>query len=862
MTLIKFEHRLVLSADATVAIPDEEAGAEYLTEPVGDASDEKTGEMSMIHPGGQPIGSQRREVRVRFACINKGTKRHGMISQSQHRLNPTPARQRLLRWLAILLTLLYGLFPLYWLTNNLALLDSERFAAGLAKLLIVSSGSVALTLLFGAVAAYGVGRLGFRGQALLRYMVLVLITLPPLALMAGLYLFFPNPCRVDGGPCRPFALYSTLWPLILAYLLTLPLTLWLLAAGFRDLPRKLKKIAAADGAAPWQTFYRLILPLAAPGLVTAGLLAFITGWNGFLWSVGFTSNDKYRAAPIAISLFGNIGFSVLVALAAALIVSAPLVLLALVFQRQPTADPTDVAGPADAHRWRQWLARCHGAWLALSNSARVLLVVLALGAFVFVAEGWRVLTFPYALDYGEAPLLDQTQRLAHGQSIYRADLQLSPYTIANYPPLYMLAQAPLAWLFGPAFWYGRLLSWLAMSGAALFVGLILRTLTGDRLAALVGGLTLLALPYTRYWAPLYRIDALALCLSLAALWVVMRYFPSTEDAPRTDTPLLRDRHGSDDRPWWPSWAVVGVALLLVAAVYTRQSYGLAAPLAAFVWLWSNGRRQQALALTGLVAALGLSLFVLLNGVTGGGFYFNIVTANINEVKVALLQQYLGELVTFMLVPVLITALFVLLLGIAKGRPRAWRLLLPYIVGAALAGLTIGKVGSNINYLLEFCVAMSFAVGAMLAWQRHLPPIRRLLMLGLALQLFLLLPGMSYQLFSQFRLDSRADMALIAERIRSTDGPVLADEDLGQLVLAGRPLLFQPFELTQLARAGKWEQTPLLAAIERQEYALILIFKFPGLSLDRDRWTDEMLAAIDRRYRAVEEIGYTVVYRSQ
>jgi hypothetical protein len=264
----------------------------------------------------------------------------------------------------------------------------------------------------------------------------------------------------------------------------------------------------------------------------------------------------------------------------------------------------------------------------------------------------------------------------------------------------------------------------------------------------------------------------------------------------------------------------------------------------------------------LVAALGLSLFVLLNGVTGGGFYFNIVTANINEVKIALLQQYLGELATFMLVPVLITALFVLRVGIAKEKPRAWRLLLPYIVGAALAGLTIGKVGSNINYLLEFCAAMSFAVGAMLAWQRHVPPLRRLLMLGLALQLFLLLPGMSYQLFSQFRLDSRANLALIAERIRSTGPSVLADEDLGQMVLAGQPLLFQPFELTQLARAGKWDQTPLLTAIERQEYALILIFKFPGLALDRDRWTDAMLAAIDQHYTAVEVIGYTVVYRPQ
>ena len=246
--------------------------------------------------------------------------------------NTTPARQGFLRWLAVLLTLFYALFPIYWLTNNLAILNSERFAAGLSDLLIVSSGIVALTLLFGAAAAIGVRQLQFRSQGLLRYTVLTLVALPPLALIAGVYLFFPNPCPL-GETCRPFAPYSSLWPLILAYLLAVPLTVWLLAAGFRDLPRKLKETAADGSASPLSTFYRLILGLTAPGLVTTSLLAFITGWNGFLWSVGFTSNDKYRAVPIAMSLFGNVGFSVVVAVAAALTIGTPLVLIALIFQR-------------------------------------------------------------------------------------------------------------------------------------------------------------------------------------------------------------------------------------------------------------------------------------------------------------------------------------------------------------------------------------------------------------------------------------------------------------------------------------------------------------------------------------------------
>ncbi len=773
-----------------------------------------------------------------------------MTAQSQGRLNATFALKRCVLWLSVLLTLFYVLLPAYWIANSLAVLNSEEFAAGLRSLLSISAATLALTLLLGAAAAYALARRG--GQGLLRYTALALIALPQIVLIAGLHQLFGNLCGLAGRACRDPQLGSTIWTPIIAYLLlTLPLTVWFLTACFRNLPRTLERAAELEGISPLGAFYRLILPLAAPSIATAGLIGFVTAWSAFLFAVGFTSDSRYRAAPIALSMFGNVGFSVVVALAAALIVSGPPLLLALAFQGQRAAG----IGGADARGWLGRGGRYQQAWLGLSNPARVLLVVLALGAGVFAGEGLKVLSFPYALDYGEAPLLDQTLRLAHGQNIYRADLHLPPYTIANYPPLYMLVQVPLAWLFSPAFWYGRLLSWLAMIGAALFVGLILRRLTGDRLAALVGALTLLALPYTRYWGPLYRIDALALCLSLAALWVLVRFMPSSESATSANPALSHDRGGRGARP---ALAVVAVALLLTAAIYTRQSYGLAAPLAAFVWLWSQGLRRQALLLAGLLAGLGLSLFVLLNLVTGGGFFFNIVTANINELKVELLQQYLGELATFMPVPVAIAALFALLAGPA--RVRGWRLLLPYTAGAALSGLTIGKVGSNINYLLEFCAAMSLAVGATLAWQRRAPRLRHAIMLGLALQLFLLLPGLSYQLFSQFRLDSRADLALVAERIRSADGPVLADEDLGQLVLAGRPLLFQPFEMTQLARAGMWDQAPLLAAIERQEYALILIFQFPALPLDRDRWTAEMRAVIDQRYTAAEQIGYTVVYR--
>ena len=97
-------------------------------------------------------------------------------------------------------------------------------------------------------------------------------------------------------------------------------------------------------------------------------------------------------------------------------------------------------------------------------------------------------------------------------------------------------------------------------------------------------------------------------------------------------------------------------------------------------------------------------------------------------------------------------------------------------------------------------------------------------------------------------------------VHRAPGIVLADQDMGLLPLDGRPIFFQPFEMTQLARAGRWDQGPFLGDIERQAFAAILIYRIPELSLHRERWTDEMLGAIERRYVVEERVGATEVYR--
>jgi len=463
----------------------------------------------------------------------------------------------------------------------------------------------------------------------------------------------------------------------------------------------------------------------------------------------------------------------------------------------------------------------------------LLLFVLLAAAAVFAMDATRSIAFPYPLDYGEGPLLGQSVRLGHLEGIYRPDLTSPPYTVSNYPPIYPLVLSPLTRLWGPAYWYGRVLSSLSMIAAAVLIGLILKSLTADPLASAVGGLSLLAFPPAAYWALLYRVDALALALSLAGLSLCVRY-------PRG------------------RWTVPVAALLLTAAIYTRQSYGLAAPLAACGWLVHTTGWRRAVVLAASVAVASAALFVLFDLATGGGFPLNVVTANINTYDPGSLLWYLSDIWTLMPLAVIGTAVYAMSAG-WFGVP-SWKLIGPYLVGAVLSALTIGKVGSNVNYLLEAGAAASLSLGALLAWQRPRRLVHAAIALLLILDVSLMVLASPYRTVIHARFAQPEAGRQLLGIVHASRGIVLADEDMGLLPLDGRPIYFQPFEMTQLARAGQWDQRAFLADIERQAFAAILLYRFPGVPLHRTRWTDEMLAAIDRRYVIEQRIDQTDVYR--
>jgi len=180
----------------------------------------------------------------------------------------------------------------------------------------------------GSFAAYALGRLQFRGRTLMLYAVLAMTMFPQISILSGVFSIV-NQLGLFGSQAALIATYP---------LITLPFTVWTLTSFFRGLPGELEQAGLVDGANAFQTFYMILLPLTAPALVTTGLLAFIAAWNEYLFALTFTFiNQSARTVTVAIALFtGQVSRQEPIAeiMAASVVVTIPLIILVLIFQRR------------------------------------------------------------------------------------------------------------------------------------------------------------------------------------------------------------------------------------------------------------------------------------------------------------------------------------------------------------------------------------------------------------------------------------------------------------------------------------------------------------------------------------------------
>jgi trehalose/maltose transport system permease protein len=185
------------------------------------------------------------------------------------------------------------------------------------------------------LGSYALGRFKFQGRLPIMYLVLSMTMFPQIAVLGALF------ARIS-----QFGLYNQLPALMLTYLIfTLPFTVWVLTSFFEAMPKDLEEAAYVDGASPLETMYKVMLPLVAPGLVTTGLLAFIGAWNEFLFALSFIQTPDKYTVPLALVSFATStagGFEVPWGpiQAATVLVTIPLIVLTLIFQRRILAGLT------------------------------------------------------------------------------------------------------------------------------------------------------------------------------------------------------------------------------------------------------------------------------------------------------------------------------------------------------------------------------------------------------------------------------------------------------------------------------------------------------------------------------------------
>ena len=210
---------------------------------------------------------------------------------------------------------------------SLFTLAEQPFGRHILNSIMVSVLVVALSLLVGVSAAYALGRISFKGRGLLLTTVLAVSMFPQVAVLAGMFELI-----------RALGIYNKALGLVLPYMIfTLPFTVWVLTTFMKQLPKELEEAAIMDGCGPFRIIKDVFMPLLWPALVSTGLLAFIAAWNEFLFALTFVLDNNERTVPVSISLisgaskydspWGNI-------MAASVLVTLPLVLLVLIFQKK------------------------------------------------------------------------------------------------------------------------------------------------------------------------------------------------------------------------------------------------------------------------------------------------------------------------------------------------------------------------------------------------------------------------------------------------------------------------------------------------------------------------------------------------
>jgi len=250
-------------------------------------------------------------------------------------------------YLLVTAIVVYTIFPFYWAIvsslkegsalykvdflppkpewgNYTAIFKEQPFGKNILNSLVVAVSVVVISLALSVTASYALGRINFRGRTPLLLIVLSVSMFPQVAVLSGMFELVSW-----------LGIYDRLWSLSLSYMiLTLPFTTWVLTTFMRELPKELEEAALVDGATRLQALLRVLLPLAAPGIVASAIFAFTLSWNEFLYALVFIQDETALTVPVGLNLliYGDV-FSWGQLMAASVITTVPVVALYVFIQR-------------------------------------------------------------------------------------------------------------------------------------------------------------------------------------------------------------------------------------------------------------------------------------------------------------------------------------------------------------------------------------------------------------------------------------------------------------------------------------------------------------------------------------------------
>jgi len=494
-------------------------------------------------------------------------------------------------------------------------------------------------------------------------------------------------------------------------------------------------------------------------------------------------------------------------------------------------------------------------WLTLAFRALMVVAIglLAFHTLVYTLYAANLMQFPFDYDQGEGFELVDTILFSQGEWPYR-DTNVFPFYSSNYPPVYHLMAAPFVWLFGPDYWYGRLLGYLGTLVAAAAIGLAVFREGRVRWIAVAAGLAFLASNTVYHIGPLFRQHMTMVMFEVLAVVVLANVNEIADTAKRRRTLLL------------------GMILLLCAG-YTKQ-LAIATAAAVFVFLFIRNPRRAIVWGIGFALAGG-GIFLWMNWATGGQWWLQTIAANVNPYIV---DQTTGlfrlwfALHGFLIVPAALLALFEMYFARLS-------LFVIWLLAAVANSALSGKWGAGDSYFATAIAAVCITSGIFFShWLRGewraadsrytrllASPLRaaRPALIGAACFLVPLayigygaatvkMPTtgpLFAPLAEALGLRANADNGFydsagriaggyadighfttpddvaagwrIVERVRAAEGPVLSEEAAFTL-RAGKEVITNPTQLLNLDLNGRFDSTELVRMIDDREFGLVIL----------------------------------------